>query len=182
MGLVGLEWPLQGQKKLLLKQENLDSMLKSLTTSSPACILNLKMWILKMRVPQDKISEIFKSWISKWENGHRTNWPSPKKYTITLLREQPPLKSNIFWTPPKTHNSKIPTSPNLSRGTQWYIIKYINIYIYIYIVQILVQNFLNFKFFSCLIFWTQNVLIPLNPKIPQGKKCVSTPKLYTTHF
>ena len=43
MGLVGFEFPLRGEKKLLLEQENLDSVLKSIFTSSPAPILNLKM-------------------------------------------------------------------------------------------------------------------------------------------
>ena len=56
-------------------------MLKSVSPWSPACILNLKIWILKMRAPQVKIFEFLKSYISKWENGRRMNWPPPKKYT-----------------------------------------------------------------------------------------------------
>ena len=32
MGLVGFECPLRGEKKLLLEQENLDSVLKSIST------------------------------------------------------------------------------------------------------------------------------------------------------
>ena len=32
MGLVGFEFPLRGEKKLLLKKENLDSVLKSIST------------------------------------------------------------------------------------------------------------------------------------------------------
>ena len=32
MGLVGLECPLRGEKKLLLEQENSDSVLKSIST------------------------------------------------------------------------------------------------------------------------------------------------------
>ena len=39
MGLVGFECTLRGEKKLLLKQEDLDSLLKSISTSSPASIL-----------------------------------------------------------------------------------------------------------------------------------------------
>ena len=56
-------------------------MLKSVSPWSPACILNLKIWILKMRAPQVKIFEFLKSYISKWENGPRMNWPPPKRYT-----------------------------------------------------------------------------------------------------
>ena len=39
MDLVGFECTLRGGKKLLLKQEDLDSLLKSISTSSPASIL-----------------------------------------------------------------------------------------------------------------------------------------------
>ena len=49
IGLVGFECPLRGEKKLLLEKENLYSVLKSISTWSPASVLNLKMWILKMR-------------------------------------------------------------------------------------------------------------------------------------
>ena len=56
-------------------------MLKSVSPWSPACILNLKIWIMKMRAPQVKIFEFLKSYISKWENGPRMNWPPPKRYT-----------------------------------------------------------------------------------------------------
>ena len=43
MGLAGFEGPLRVEKKLLLEQENLDSVLKSISTWNPASILNLKM-------------------------------------------------------------------------------------------------------------------------------------------
>ena len=72
------------------------------------------MWILKMGVLQAKSFEFLKSCISKWENGQRTNWPPPKKYTHPPHRATPiptTLKSKIFLHPPKTQNSKIPTSP-----------------------------------------------------------------------
>ena len=54
MCLVGFECPLWSKKKLLLEKENLDSVL--------SFVLNLKMWILKMRALQAKkicIFEIF---------------------------------------------------------------------------------------------------------------------------
>ena len=79
-GLVTFECPLRGEKKPLLEKENLDSVLKSISTSSLACILNLNMWILKIKAPQVKIFEPLKSCISKWENRRRMNWPPPKKY------------------------------------------------------------------------------------------------------
>ena len=41
MGFVGFEGPLIGEKKLVLGQENLDSVLNSISTWSPVSILNL---------------------------------------------------------------------------------------------------------------------------------------------
>ena len=92
MGLVGFEFPMRGEKKLLLKKENLDSVWKSVSTWSLASVVNLKMWILEIKVPQAKFFEIFKSSISKRVNGQRMNWPHPTKYT-----HPPPLKPKIFW-------------------------------------------------------------------------------------
>ena len=43
MGLVRFECPLKGEMKLPLEQENLDSVLKTISSWSPACILNLEM-------------------------------------------------------------------------------------------------------------------------------------------
>ena len=52
MDLVGFECPLMGEKKLLYGKENLDSVLESISAGSSAPVLNLKLWILKMRVPR----------------------------------------------------------------------------------------------------------------------------------
>ena len=38
MGLVGFERPLRGEKKLIYEKENLDSVLKSISTWKPACL------------------------------------------------------------------------------------------------------------------------------------------------
>ena len=38
MGLVGFECPLRGEKKLLLENENLDSVLRSIPTWNTACL------------------------------------------------------------------------------------------------------------------------------------------------
>ena len=73
MGLVGFEYPLRAEKKLLLEQENLGSVLKLISTWGPASILILKMWILKMSVQQAKISEFLKTSILKWKNGEIKN-------------------------------------------------------------------------------------------------------------
>ena len=105
MGLVGFEYPLRAEKKLLLEQENLDSVLKLISTWGPASILILKMWILKMSVQQTKIFEFLKTSISKWKNGESKNEPPP------IIGHSSPLKSKIFSSPPKTQNSKIPTLP-----------------------------------------------------------------------
>ena len=43
MGLVGFECPLRGEKKLLPEKENVERVLKSISSSSPASVLNLKM-------------------------------------------------------------------------------------------------------------------------------------------
>ena len=94
---------IEGWKETAPWTRELDSVLKSISIWSPAYNLNLKMWILKMRAPQAKNFEIF--W--NWENGHRMNWPPPKKYNPSLL------KSKIFWPPP---NSKITTPPALAGG------------------------------------------------------------------
>ena len=109
MGLVGFECPLRGQKKLLLQQEILDLVLKSISTWSSTCILNLniEMWILKIRVPQTKIFEFLKSCISEWENVSRMNWSPLKKYIKYILslphKTTPspprPLKLKISWPP-----------------------------------------------------------------------------------
>ena len=79
MGLIGFECPLKVEKKLLLEQENLGSVLKSISTWSPACVLNLKMWVLKMRALQAKVFEFSKSCISK--NGLAMNRTPPNKYS-----------------------------------------------------------------------------------------------------
>ena len=92
MGLVRFECPLKGEMKLPLEQENLDSVLKTISSWSPACILNLKMLILKMSTQQAKSFGILKSCISKWENGCRMNWHPPKKY-IPLLGPPPEIKN-----------------------------------------------------------------------------------------
>ena len=109
MGLVEFDCPLRGEKRLLLEQKNLDSVLKSIFTWSSASVLNLKMWRLKTRAPQAEIDEFFKACFLKWENGRRMNWPPPKKYNPLPLIGQPPpeIKKNL--TSPKTQNSKIPT-------------------------------------------------------------------------
>ena len=54
IGLVGFECPLKGEKKLLVEKENLESVLNSMSTGSPASVLNLKMLILKRRASQTK--------------------------------------------------------------------------------------------------------------------------------
>ena len=81
----------RGEKKLLLEQENLDSMFMSISTWSPASILNLRTWILKMRAQQAKNFEILNTCISKWENGGRMNWPP--------LSNVPPEIKNILISP-----------------------------------------------------------------------------------
>ena len=75
MRLVGFEGPLKDEKKLLLEKENLDSVLKSVSTWSPVSALNLKMCILKMRIPQAKmfwVFEILHLKISKWTENELT--------------------------------------------------------------------------------------------------------------
>ena len=102
MGLVGFEFPLRGEKKLLLKKENLDSVLKSVSTWSPASVVNLKMWILEIKVPQAKFFEIFKSSISKWVNG--LNEPdSPNE-----IYPPPPLETKNILTHPHPPQKKTP--------------------------------------------------------------------------
>ena len=109
MGLVGFEFPLRGEKKLLLKKENLDSVLKSVSTWSPASVVNLKMWILEIKVPQAKFFEIFKSSISKWVNGLNEPdspneiYPPPLETKNILTHPHPPKKKT-----PKFQSSKSP--------------------------------------------------------------------------
>ena len=113
MGFDDFEEPVRGEKKLLLKQEKLDSVLKSIYiyTWSPASMLNLKMWILKMRMQQANIFEFLKSCISIWENGWRMNWPPPRNITPCHRNPPPPLKFKIILT--FTKNPKFQLSPNL---------------------------------------------------------------------
>ena len=59
MGLVGFECQVRSEKKLFLEKDNLDSVLKSISTWAPVSVLNLKMWILQMRVLQTKNFWIF---------------------------------------------------------------------------------------------------------------------------
>ena len=77
------------------------------------------MWILKMRAPQAKIFKFLKSFISKRENGWRMNWPSPKKYSPTLLIGQiyplPPEIKNILTSPKNSKFQNSDSRPNLSR-------------------------------------------------------------------
>ena len=120
-GLVTFECPLRGEKKPLLEKENLDSVLKSISTSSLACILNLNMWILKIKAPQVKIFEPLKSCISKWENRRRMNWPPLKKYPSPSQDNffPPPEIKNILTSPknPKLQNCNSPLT--LARGTHY---------------------------------------------------------------
>ena len=115
---MGFGWfwcPLRGERKLLLEQENLDSVLKSISTWSPASILNLKMWILKMRAPQEKNFWIVEILHFKMGKRRRMNWPFPKKYTPPI--GQPPWNQKYFDLRQKP---KIPKSPpNLSRGAPY---------------------------------------------------------------
>ena len=118
MGLVGFEYPLKVEMKLPLEQENLDSALKSISTWSPACILNLKMWISKMSTQQAKIFGFLKSCFSKWENGRRMNWHPPKKYTPTP-RTTP--WNQEYFDLLKTQNSNYPLTlaGGWEGGTLW---------------------------------------------------------------
>ena len=94
MGLVGFECPLRGEKKLLLEQENLDwLLLKSIYTWSPASALNLKMWILKMRVLQAIF--FFNFWNFTFQNEKVDREPKNMPFIRQL-----PLKS-IFWPLPR---------------------------------------------------------------------------------
>ena len=94
--LDGLGGPLKPPKK-----ENLDSVLKSVSTWSPASVVNLKMWILEIKVPQAKFFEIFKSSISKWVNG--LNEPdSPNEIY------PPPLETKNILTHPHAPQKKTP--------------------------------------------------------------------------
>ena len=96
---VGFECPFRGEKKLLLEQENLDTVLNSISTWTPACILNLKVWILKMRASQVNIFKILKSCISKWEN--RLEWADFPQRNITPSHRAtlPPWKQKKLTSP-----------------------------------------------------------------------------------
>ena len=93
MSLAGYQCPLRGENKLLLEQENSDSMLKSISNWSPASILNLKMWILKMRALQVWIFEILHFKTGKWTEKKLA---SPKEYTLPPLHLKPNFGLN-FW-------------------------------------------------------------------------------------
>ena len=83
MGLVCFECPLRSEKKLLHEQKNLDLALNSISTWSPASILNLKMWILKIRALQTNNFEFLKSWAFQNETMDR-------KWTDLTLRNKTP--------------------------------------------------------------------------------------------
>ena len=96
MSLAGYQCPLRGENKLLLEQENSYSMLKSISNWSPASILNLKMWILKMRALQVWIFEILHFKTGKWTEKKLA---SPKEYTLPPLHLKPNFGLNLG--PPK---------------------------------------------------------------------------------
>ena len=76
----------------------------------------MKIGKLKMRASQAKNASQNEKMD---ENGWRMNWPSPTKYTPHPLigpPSPPPFKSKIFWFPPKTQNSKIPSASEPYRG------------------------------------------------------------------
>ena len=77
MGLVGFECPLKGEKKLLLGQENLDSVSKSIPIWCPATVLNLKMQILTMRALQAKKIYIFEIFHLKLRKRMENELTSP---------------------------------------------------------------------------------------------------------
>ena len=115
---MGFECPLRDEKKLLIAQEKLDSVLRSISSWSPSSVLNLEMWILKMRVPHAQIFwilEILHFKIRKWTENELT---SPKKYPF-LMGQPSPLNWKIYWPPPKTQNSKISTPLNLTGGAHY---------------------------------------------------------------
>ena len=116
---MGFECPLRDEKKLLIAQENLDSVLRSISSWSPSSVLNLEMWILKMRAPHAQIFwilEILHFKIRKWTENELT---SPLKISIPYGTTLPPLTWKIFWPPPKTQNSKISTPLNLTGGAHY---------------------------------------------------------------
>ena len=121
MDLVGFKCPLRGEKKVVLEQENLDSLLKSIPTWNPACILNLKMWILKTRAAN--FFEILKSCISKWENGRRMYWPSPKKYNLPhRTTPSPPWNQKYFDLPLKPKIPKSQLALTLAGGAHYEVV------------------------------------------------------------
>ena len=73
--LIGFTCPLRGGKKLLLEQKKIRFSFKVNFHLKRCIILNLKMWILKMRAPQAFFFYFLKSSISKWENGWKMNCP-----------------------------------------------------------------------------------------------------------
>ena len=98
MDLVGFECPLMGEKKLLYEKENLDSVLESISAWSSAPVLNLKLWILKMRAPRQNIFEI-------WNLAFQNEKIVGENMSPTLIG-QSYLKSEMFWPPPKMHNAR----------------------------------------------------------------------------
>ena len=80
----GFGWfwvPTRSEKKLLLEKENLDSVLKSVSTWSPASVLNLKMWILEIySSPPTLIGQLppeIKNILTSSENPKFQNCNSP---------------------------------------------------------------------------------------------------------
>ena len=89
--LIGFTCPLRGGKKLLLEQKKIRFSFKVNFHLKRCIILNLKMWILKMRAPQAifLFFEIFHFKMGKWMKNELT---SPKKCPPPPpLIGQPPL-------------------------------------------------------------------------------------------
>ena len=98
---MGFECPLRDEKELLIAQENLDSVLRSISSWSPSSVLNLEMWILKMRAPHAQIFwilEILHFKIRKWTENELT---SPLKISIPYGTTLPPWIEKYFDLPQK---------------------------------------------------------------------------------
>ena len=125
-------------------------MFKLISTWSPASVLNMKMWILKMTVPQAKLFWIFEILHFETKNWQKLNWPPPYKiyspHPTPPIIGQPTHKSKNILTSFKNTKFQNSNSPLLT------LVRVHTMYIAFHWIKILSKNNFKFQLFCISIF------------------------------
>ena len=111
-GLEGSKWikneEFYGFGLLLLEKENLDSVLKSISTWNPASALNLKMWILKMKAAPAKLLNFWNLAFQKDKMDGEWTDLTLRNRTCLIGHPPAPCPLNQKWIAPQNPKFQLP--------------------------------------------------------------------------